>query len=387
MKLFNIVWGCVTVLLCLALFAGKDALWFTRKHFQGTSKKVVRYNPPATTATKTTTTTTTTPTTIADENQSSTNHMLRIRPPLYKILMDVQQNVTNDYIDSILQFAILGFAKTSTTHHLRLLGKHPEIHTIPMEDYHVRNGEIQEFVKMLYRIKANHSAGEKTKVGYKDPHGMESATGLVALGRYWPSCRFVVGIRHPVDWFESFYNFHVRVHGPKSLPPPDMLRGACIRGSRGICVQRAKFHDSLALLGKTALTDSEELMLLSKSQVSQARSMSPVPNKLFLYDISQIQDQNQTRKALYMRDLSAFLGLDVSLVDESTEHISRNHGVFLDICDHHYSSLRSALMDVARSASLWIRRYLVQSEDVVVSSPDFFDHAVAGWMEDPCLSR
>ncbi|KAL7581595.1 hypothetical protein ACA910_022152 [Epithemia clementina (nom. ined.)] len=298
--------------------------------------------------------------------------------------MDVEQNRTNDYIDSLLNFAIIGFAKTSTTHHLRLLSEHPEVNTIPHEDFHVRNGEVAEFVDLLYRMESKRGNQQHVKVGYKDPHGIENADGIVKLGKYWPSCRIVVGIRHPVDWFESFYNFHVRFNGPNGLPAPEYLRGACISGSRGVCVEGARFHDYLALLGKTELSDPNELNLLSPSRVAEARAMLPLPNKVFLYEISQIRDDNWTRKEEYMRDLSAFLGLGVNLKDDDTEHESRNREGFFDICDDHYSSLRAALMEAARQASLWIRHFLLPSKDVVVSSPDYFNQVVAGWMKDPC---
>jgi hypothetical protein len=41
-------------------------------------------------------------------------------------------------------------------------------------------------------------------------------------------------------------------------------------------------------------------------------------------------------------------------------------------------------MDIAKPASEWIRTYFMQSPEVVVSSPEFFNELLLEWMEDPC---
>ena len=41
-------------------------------------------------------------------------------------------------------------------------------------------------------------------------------------------------------------------------------------------------------------------------------------------------------------------------------------------------------MNVARKASLWIRRYFLSSPDVHVSSREHFEKLLERWMRDPC---
>ena len=50
--------------------------------------------------------------------------------------------------------------------------------------------------------------------------------------------------------------------------------------------------------------------------------------------------------------------------------------------------LRQVLMGQAIDASRWIRKYFVNAQDVVVSSPDYLiDHILPLWEEDPCVRR
>lgn len=44
-------------------------------------------------------------------------------------------------------------------------------------------------------------------------------------------------------------------------------------------------------------------------------------------------------------------------------------------------------MGIARPASVWIRNYFIESDEVVVSSPNYFKESLETWMYDPCGSR
>jgi hypothetical protein len=59
----------------------------------------------------------------------------------------------------------------------------------------------------------------------------------------------------------------------------------------------------------------------------------------------------------------------------------------INICDLKYEKLRAVLMDIARPASIWIRKYFIESDEVIVSSPDYFKETLETWMHDPCDSR
>jgi hypothetical protein len=154
------------------------------------------------------------------------------RPSLSEIFNDIERNSTNGYLSHLFDFAIIGFTKTSTTNHMKWLAEHPEINGIPYEDEKLRKGDFKSFVSLLYQTKGRRSR----KVGYKDPHLIESFQGLEYLAKYFPSCRLLVGVRHPVEWFERFYNFRIRMGGPDALPSPELLNASCTSGPRGCSI-------------------------------------------------------------------------------------------------------------------------------------------------------
>jgi hypothetical protein len=70
------------------------------------------------------------------------------------------------------------------------------------------------------------------------------------------------------------------------------------------------------------------------------------------------------------------------LWDETTQ--TQKDGLKINICDSNYTELRNILLDMARPASVWIRKYFIESEDVVVSSKEYFKEIIETWMHDPC---
>lgn len=56
----------------------------------------------------------------------------------------------------------------------------------------------------------------------------------------------------------------------------------------------------------------------------------------------------------------------------------------MNICDAKHDRLRAVLMDASRAASVWILKYFIASEDVVVSSREHFIQSLETWMDDPC---
>ncbi len=71
---------------------------------------------------------------------------------------------------------------------------------------------------------------------------------------YFPTTKVIVGIRHPVMWFESFYNYQVG-------RTTSSLSGKC-ESHQKVCTDRARFHAALARLRKTPLVEKKEVDLL-----------------------------------------------------------------------------------------------------------------------------
>jgi hypothetical protein len=64
---------------------------------------------------------------------------------------------------------------------------------------------------------------------------------------YFPKTALIVGLQHPVRWFESYYNFRFRhIREGKTLPEADQPIGECTAAAQGVCTDYAKFHVNLA---------------------------------------------------------------------------------------------------------------------------------------------
>lgn len=64
--------------------------------------------------------------------------------------------------------------------------------------------------------------------------------GAFSLSTLLSQTKFIVGIRHPILWFESFYNF--RIHNKVRMPPAEELVGNCGGRMHGVCTRRGNFH-------------------------------------------------------------------------------------------------------------------------------------------------
>jgi hypothetical protein len=297
------------------------------------------------------------------------------RPPLHTLIGDFNKDITGD-VEFLLDFAIVGHPKTATTFTMDWLASQDEIQMYRREINSLNMGKPAELVSELYTL----PVGGEYKRGYKAPRDLFSIEAMNSISEYWPDCKLVVGLRHPVMWFESFYNFRVR--RGRIMPPAGSLIGECPSHSHGVCTDEAQFHLHLNLLGKTNRTTAGEKKLL-KPLPSEVPTLAHMHNQVFLYEISQLGDEDKTRAYKYRRDLGSFLGLEHE-ISPIVQGESRNYHFDLDICEDRYRPLRRALMDIAKPASEWIRTYFMQSPEVVVSSPEFFNELLLEWMEDPC---
>jgi hypothetical protein len=182
---------------------------------------------------------------------------------------------------------------------------------------------------------------------------------------------------------------------PSYWGDPNDLIGACYHWNETNCVGTAKglFHIHLSSLGKVPFPDQwkRDHLLFFPNTTSR------MPNPVFLYESQQLSDVNQSRARQFREDVRRVLGLDGELpaIPQSKPDFghfnprqqARKDRHKIDICQDLYLPVRTALMKISREASPWIRTSFVSSPDVVVSSPDYFDDLLLGWMDDPCDHR
>jgi hypothetical protein len=416
----------------------------------------------------------TTDTTIrasGDVSSYSTGGGRHRRPtiPTLADLMDPNEpdRVGKSKVEFLLDFAIVGYPKTGTSFLLDWLAQQPQVLAYTREMHELQEGRVADFVAAMYNLSlvppATTTAPSKEppasmstsstqtesiratvlnssvydddgygyKRGYKAPRDVANRQAMRILDEYWPNAHLIVGLRHPVLWFESYYNFRVRKGNdmaPATSPAFLLDEDECLvsKGTHGVCADGSRFHVHLSRLGKTPMSSKEELALLGRTKAATVaasratgRTWRQSRRKLFLYEISQLHegssdgsaaavpkpvaddpsnstqvDRSAERRAeRFRRDLSRYVGLGSVLSDAYSEpnQYLPNRTKAIRICDPQYQELRHRLMSHARDASIWIRTYLLgnasnQDEGVVVSSPNHFRSLLRSWMDDPCDS-
>jgi hypothetical protein len=323
-------------------------------------------------------------------------------PPMEELIGKDGKVAAHEDISWLLDFSIIGFAKTGTTSMLRHLAL--ITHMPPSETCDLSDSGAAKLVKDLYadrnkRLEVAEKHGEELNEqlrGIKCPQDISSDVAVHNYAKYFPNTKLIVGVRHPVLWFESLYNFRVSNVPWKKMMHTNLLTKGCTYGSQGVCVQRASFADFLSQLGKTQQDTSKELDLLTMG-------LTPVKTpvgKIFLYDLSQLSESEDGRiqSTQFREDLKAFLGLTVDIPPFPTIDTSGRFDFLepikqqtdankIDICDNEHARIHQVLMEKARTSSVWIRDYFLQSNAVIVSNRSHFVELLERWNEDPCVER
>lgn len=324
------------------------------------------------------------------------------RPPLDSIVQG--WNITGDP-SWLLNLAIIGFPKTGTSTLMHYLHMSSQVHVFDEERCEMGYNQHVKLIESLYN---DIPPGDVIR-GIKCPRDLEIPFALKNYETYFHETDFMVGVRHPVEWFESFYNF--RVHNLFPMPPPDMLLGRCTRRHQGLCTFRGNFHLFLANLGKTNIANNTHEQELIPEQYRTAIKPKQLKGRVFMWDISQLKNTGQNNTTTdgdngpyrhsnfqFRKDLQHFLRLEEPLPEmiwvkpgyahqNSTilDHIDSKK---IDICDFKYFKLRDILLKQGKLAAQWIRDYFLEAEGVFVSQKEYFVNVVLkSWEQDPCINR
>lgn len=226
------------------------------------------------------------------------------------------------------------------------------------------------------------------------------------LEEHFPDAKLLLSVRHPVKWFESYYNYRVEQNELSILKgtPNELIGELKCKGCRRhfvLSTAKGRFHRYIARLHKTPLTDADEMQWLESSNHQQEKprlekTMKKMNNPVFFLEMSQLADANETRSKLLRHDLQKFLGLKTAFpgdgipkvrptrkeIQENPLNVSR-----IDICDEAYLPVRTELMYISRNASKWLRNHFLLSDGVFVSSREHLVEILGGWMHDPCQRR
>jgi len=323
----------------------------------------------------------------------------------------------------ILDFAITGFAKCGTTGMMRTLSA---VTTMPSQTdictpvlnavHYSYNNWAKEYGKGVYNF-----TEDKPLKGTKCPYWVEGKD-IHDLGEMLPKTNLIVGIRHPVMFFQSFSN-QLRKHSTKSVTLEDFINKKRLSKNgtdnhkcpqkMSHCVARSRFHLSLASLGKTLLGPEEQDLLTSELHQSKRRmnvtlaglhgypipqntnssSNFGVPNNVFLFD------SNQGKKEYLYQELAQFVKIDrgrLPAIDEvysttwsgnGLEKESDTNFVF-DICLPQWEHVRKELLPISYTFGKWLLDYFIpasyQRDDVTIPNATAFVEIVQTYLQDPC---
>ncbi|KAL3803153.1 hypothetical protein HJC23_003428 [Cyclotella cryptica] len=312
-------------------------------------------------------------------------------------LITMRTNTSASYQPSFnasrdLDFAVIGFPKTGTTFLLEVLGRHPEI-TMPPKEFcqiHHETGD-KELINWMKNTTAAKSS-QRQKYGIKCPTMIRVTNAIENLMKVTDQARLVVGVRHPVLWFQSFYNYRVaenylypELYKDSPIPSPFGLNST--HHWRECSTAYAKYEIFLKQLAKVSLTADEMLQMLRSDRLWKKR-FSVNPFKVFIYSSDQLQDTNTTRQSQFRHDLKEFLRLDTPLIDfNSVPKVNANteyYPEYIDICQPKYARIKNALLKSGKETSEWILKKFIKSSDVVVSNREFFRANLRTWGVDPC---
>jgi hypothetical protein len=312
----------------------------------------------------------------------------------------LQNETTTPEAKFLLDFVVAGFPKCGTTTLGEWLSEHPEIKMQIGEQYHF-SMSIQKSVRKLHNfLPENRTDRMRLKRGFRCPHHIQHPRGLKILREVYTEAKVIVSVRHPVLWFESFYNYRLEQNeGALLKGTPNELIGelTCRQCKSPLYLSTATgaFHQYLARLQQTPLSDPKEMALLDPFTPERVklRQHTGLPNSIFFLEISQLGDQNATRSEIFRKDLQQFLGLEQELPpiphlrprNKSTKKPA--NATKIDICEAQYDPVRTEMLHISQNASLWFRNFFFESEDVYSSSREYLEEILERWMVDPCIER
>ena len=315
-----------------------------------------------------------------------------------------------------MDFLIAGHPKTGTT---TLVANLAKVAPMKVKDFcaskpatilhYVIDAWPQKFPEIMDGPNKYVSDKSLMMVGSKCPQFIGDPELLSRFTISHPRMKLIVGIRHPVEWFNSFIRMghtedlykkmkicpHYKNIDPISGIPGGIASNAarnkdqheiCIAECRcgiPICFHRSRLHIGLARIGKTGLSSDERKLLAPKDpdggeNLFDAQAKNPV----FVYDQSQMKEDS------YWDELAGFLGLNY--IPNEHYHSSKGSEKNVTLCIPFYDEFRSKIMEHSYNMSVWLEDYFLplgldpNRPDVVIANTKTFQEIIQTYKRDPC---
>jgi len=287
----------------------------------------------------------------------------------------------------ILDLFIAGFAKCGTTSVEANLGN---LAPMPVADICT---PISKTVYYAYKSMPKLYGEHKMFRGSKCPQYITS-NWIEALSKLVPHTTIIIGIRHPVLWFQSFWNMQAS-HGltkfakrnPYMIIEPCVPRRACnimCPHRWHFCLHQGRFHVALATLGKTALSEEERKLLAPNDMDGGINLISKkIRNPVFLYE------QTELRQDYVWDEMAKYFNVTTIPHDKYVSSHGGASNRSIDFCEERMDGFRAMMMPYAYELSVWMQDYFIpvakdESSSVTVPNPDKLIALVEEYKKDPC---
>lgn len=305
-----------------------------------------------------------------------------------------EQSVWNP--KDLLDFAVVDLDETVADIVTAWLTEHPRIQMLASQEDHSNiAGDPFALLNEIHQNTVVEENDKKVIRGYRVD--LDHDAEFDALRSFWPKTKLIVVLRHPVRWFEDFYNRYIETSSTPLMLHPNRLIGSCQRPGQTVCTDKADVAFPLLKLGKTMKHPTPRTReILNKNRLRQNLSgleTTVHPNPVFLVTWEQLMDTNVDRQRKLIDDLEYFLGVRSDLpflrlpldgrLFENFVHKDA-HTRSIDICESNFRPLRKALMDIGRRSSQWIQDDFLPTTTVTCSQVDLFTENLKTWIIDPC---
>lgn len=310
---------------------------------------------------------------------------------------------------------------------------HDDIAVLPRENMSLQKQHPARVIKFI----TSGIPEGRYRRGFKSPNDVENGRSRNKLRIHYPKTKLLVGLRHPVLWFESFYNHRIqnsfKMPDKEQIEHPKQSFKTCAGIWQGACLPRANFHWALVKWGKTPLLSldkkgydsyygdnyqkDKEWELFSKKEIKNIKKEIETsfisPNPIFLYEVSQLRmhdDETKSEKDYedFVLSLQGFMGVSKNvsamptMIKESpgkkgldnNQQQARLDGLKIDICDERFITARKMLIDIGANVAEWIITYFAKSPHGVTLGGGVNDDGSSRLLEilesyknDPCPER
>lgn len=263
-----------------------------------------------------------------------------------------------------LDFYIAGFPKCSTSTLKSTLSLSNEISIWPKERCDLNSNEPDAVVYDKLTSVLNNT---NLIQGIKCPTGICCSQNAVRrLEKWYPNVKLIFGLRHPIAYFQSFYNYRAFSQSQSyPIPPAETLVGDNHYFGAGTI--SAKFERYLIRLRRVNTTNDW------------------LPFDVLLYHMEQIRDDHDS--GLLRETIKSFLGLKEPVPPFLHTNARRSFDGMIDICDSKYDAVRQELIANGNETQRWIREEFMKNPRVVVENEKHFYSLMEMWSIDPCTNK